>query len=332
MKILWGRLVSVFNLDFQAGRQQEARIMFVEYKGTIFGLARWQWKPLLIFVLVSTGIVVGHQFYPKLVGFIEIPSLPLGVVGGAIGIFTSFRTNSAYQRWWEGRQLWGRLVNSSRHFCTQVLAYLPMDEGDRPSELQKRLVRRQILYVHMLRCLLRKQDPWADQEVRRYVKEADVQALRAQSSIAHAILHEHAKDIAACADAGKLEPLRLKAIDETLANVLDVQGGCERIKNTPFPRGYGFIAERLIWAFGWLLPLGLVESAAWATIPITVLVCMSFLLIGEVGRVLEDPFTMFWPALPLSALSTTIEANLLDRLGETEVPALHKPNEQGILM
>jgi putative membrane protein len=81
-----------------------------------------------------------------------------------------------------------------------------------------------------------------------------------------------------------------------------------------------------------LLPFALVKDLAWVTVPMNVLVCMSFALISEAGRVLEDPFTMFWNGLPLSALSTTIEINLRQRLGERDVPALPKPNEQGILM
>ena len=68
----------------------------------------------------------------------------------------SFRTNSAYQRWWEGRQLWGRLINVSRHFATQALVYLQ----DHPEEA-KALVRKQIAYAHILRCRLRDQDALA---------------------------------------------------------------------------------------------------------------------------------------------------------------------------
>lgn len=91
------------------------------------------------------------------------------------------------------------------------------------------------------------------------------------------------------------------------------------------PRGYGYFAERLIQAFGMLLPLGLVESLGWLSIPMNMLVCLAFYLISEVGRVLEDPFTMFWPALPLFALSKTIEINLRQRLGETDLPAMPQP-------
>ena len=80
------------------------------------------------------------------------------------------------------------------------------------------------------------------------------------------------------------------------------------------------------------MPLGLVKDLGWGAVPVTFLVCMAFLMINEVGRVLEDPFTMFWPALPLSALSKTIEINLRERLGETELPPMPVQDERGILM
>jgi putative membrane protein len=134
------------------------------------------------------------------------------------------------------------------------------------------------------------------------------------------------------ADRGVLDTFRLQSLDRSIATLLDVQGGCERIKRTPFPPGYGFLATRLIQLYSLLLPMALVDDLGWIAIPVTLAVCLGFTLISEVGRVLEDPFTMFWPALPLSALSTTIEINLRERLGETDVPPMPKPNDRGILM
>lgn len=84
--------------------------------------------------------------------------------------------------------------------------------------------------------------------------------------------------------------------------------------------------------FSVLFPLAVVDDLAWLTVPLTILVCLSFTMISETGRVLEDPFTMFWPALPLSALSRTIEVNLRQRLGDPELPPLLQPNARGILM
>ena len=114
--------------------------------------------------------------------------------------------------------------------------------------------------------------------------------------------------------------------------LLDVQGGCERIKRTPMPRGYSYFADQLIRTFGVLFPLAIAQDLWVMAIPINVLVCLAFLMISEVGRVLEDPFTMFWNGLPLSALTRTIESNLQQRLGDRDVRPLLKADQNGILM
>ncbi len=311
--------------------------MFVDYKGSVFGLIGWQWKAVLLFVIASTVVVAAEHFLG--VDHLLLPVTPVAVVGGAIGIFVSFRTNSAYDRWWEGRKLWGQLINTSRHFCSQVLAYLPRADGKigskaAPSELQRDLITRQIAYVHALRVLLRQQDLKADPDVQRFVPADQLAELAAESNPTHALLQTQLELIVGELEAGRLTEQRMQSFDDSIRALLDIQGGCERIKKTPFPRGYGFIAERLIQAYGVLLPLGLVGGIEndWIAIPMTVLVCLSFALISEVGRVLEDPFTMFWPALPLSAMATTIEINLRQRLGERELPVMPKPDARGVLM
>ncbi len=305
--------------------------MFVSYQGSVASLLGWQWRSLIIYGVLATAIVA----MDRVLGWhwFEVTTLPLGVLGGAIGIFVSFRTNSAYDRWWEGRRLWGQLINTSRHFATQVLTFVDSKHTDAASvELEHVLVRRHIAYVHVLRCALRNQDPFADEEVLRFLDEDERTALRGESNLNHALLHRQSETLVQLADAGKLDTFRLQSLDRSIATLLDVQGGCERIKKTPFPPGYGFLASRLIFAYAVLMPLGIVADVGWATIPLTMLVCIGFTLISEVGRVLEDPFTMFWPALPLSALSRTIEVNLRQRLGERDLPPMLQPTERGILM
>jgi putative membrane protein len=314
--------------------------MFVEFRGSVLGLIAWQWKAVLLFTVVASAIVAAEHFFFHHAQHAFLPVAPVAVVGGAIGIFVSFRTNSAYERWWEGRKLWGALVNSSRHFASQVLTYLPGPEHGAareppvPSELQRALVQRHIAYVHALRVGLRGDALADDADFRSFVSEKELARLVLESSPTHALMHTQMRALVAENEAGRLASDRLRSFDETLRALLDVQGGCERIKKTPFPRSYGFIAERLIMSYGLLLPLGIVGNVEndWIAIPLTVLVCLSFLLISEVGRILEDPFTHFWAALPLSALSKTIEINLRQRLGDADLPAIPRPNERGILM
>lgn len=299
--------------------------MIVTSRGSVFRLLFWQWKATTLFTLCALGVVLLNKFAG--VGW-NLPALPLGVAGGALGIFVSFRTNSAYDRWWEGRKLWGRMINSSRHFCSQAIVYL----GDNGVEAAKAYVRRHVAYVHTLRCLLREQDPFADGDVVQFLTEEEKTELPGQSNVTHALLHAQLTGLRAEAAAQNIDDFQLQSLDRTIASFLDIQGGCERIKKTPMPRGYGFIAERLVVAFGCLLPFALVKDLGWVTIPISVLVCLSFALISEAGRVLEDPFTMYWNGLPLFALSKTIETNLRERTGERGLPPLPKPNAKGILM
>lgn len=297
--------------------------MMVSNRISVFGLLGWQWRSALLFTVAATAAQLLH-IGPKWT-HLTIPAMPLGVVGGAIGIFVSFRTNSCYARWWEGRQLWGRLVNLSRTFASQALTAF---EGD----IARELVRRQYAYAHLLRCSLRDQSPWDDADVIASTTAAERESLRADKNPCFALMHLQREALTRRVAAGELSEFRLQSFDATIAGVIDAQGGCERIKRTPFPRGYGVVSQWLILAYGCILPFGIVKDLGWATIPLSLLACMSFLLIGETGRVLEDPFNLFWNALPLSALTRTIEVNLRQRLGDRDVPPLLTPDEKGILM
>ena len=96
--------------------------MMVENVGTVSGLLQWQSQAVRIYALGGVVAVAVYTIFEQWLGWfhIALPSLPLAIVGGALGIFVSFRTNSAYDRWWEGRKLWGRLINTSRHWSSQV--------------------------------------------------------------------------------------------------------------------------------------------------------------------------------------------------------------------
>lgn len=297
--------------------------MMVHNRGSVLSLLAWQWRNTLIFAGAALAVVAMHEHWA-----LEwtLPIVPVSVLGGAIGIFASFRTNSAYDRWWEGRKLWGRMINSSRMWSTQALAYL--DDPD----LAHRLVLRHVSYVHALRCLLRKQDPFSDGEFLAHLPDADLEALRAESNLTHALLHRQAEALRAALDAGHIDAFRLQSMDRTLMDLLNIQGGCERIKGTPLPRGYGFIVETLIQYYSLLLPFALVEDVGWFAVPLNLIVCLGFALISEAGRVLEDPFNLFWNALPLSELSRKIEVNLRQRLGHDDLPPMLTPDAKGILM
>jgi len=298
--------------------------MMVSNRGSFLRVLLWQWRFTLVFILGGVVAWGGHLFaWPEL----KLPSTPATVIGAALGIFAAFRANAAYARWWEGRQLWGRLVNASRMWASQVRAYFD------DTALAERLIRRHQLYVHVLRCQLRDDDPWQDEHVQRLaarlgLDDEALARLKAQTSAGHALLDEQLLALAALKD---LDGRRLQSLDGTIMMFLDVQGGCERIKRTPMPRSYGFFVERLLLFFAVLFPLGLVHDIGWLVIPVNVVVCTGFSLISETGRVLEDPFTHFWNSLPLSNMSVNIERNLAQRLGDTELTPAIVVDDKGIL-
>ena len=302
--------------------------MMVSNRGSLFRLLQWQQEKVVWYATAAVVVWLAYSAHWVL-GLPELFSVPLGpvaVLGGAIGIFASFRTNSAYDRWWEGRKLWGRLINTSRHHATQVLSWI----DDR--EVAEALVRRQIAYVHTLRCLLRLQDPFADFKVAAYLAPDEQASLPGRSNTTHALLHLSHGQFTRWARENGLEPQLLQQLDESTRHLLDIQGGCERIKKTPLPRGYGFMVETLIRVFAVLLPVAIVSELGVMMIPVSVTICLAFALISEAGRVLEDPFDMYWNALPLFALTRTIENDLLSRLGVDELEPLPTPDASGILM
>jgi len=187
--------------------------------------------------------------------WLAISSLPLAMIGGALSVFLAFRNNSAYDRWWEARALWGSLVNTARTFSRQILTLADAVDNNDDRE---QLVELQIAYVHTLRCHLRKQNPFP--ELERSLPATSVAYLRGQRNVPAGMLFLLAQNVRKLFDAGRLDSIRFSQIDSSLTDLCNVQGACERIKNTPLPRQYEYLPRLLVGLFSLLLPFGLVEG------------------------------------------------------------------------
>ena len=300
------------------------------------GLLNWQRGPLFFFGAVGLAFVLLRKFWP-LGSVLEISPTPLSILGGGLAIFVGFRTNTAYARWWDARRMWGGLVNASRMLSTQVASHLPW-EGREPSKLQRDVVLVLCAYVHALRCSLRDEKALADADVGRLLEAQELisdderRLLAKEPNLAHALLDRVHRALAAESREGRLPELALTSMDRTVADLLDNQGGLERIKRTPMPPAYGLIAYYLTLSFGLVFPLALHDDLDLWVVPLNMLVAGSFLFVNELGRVLEDPFTMFWNGLPLTQLSRMIEANARARLGDLGAPPVPTPDANGVLM
>ena len=261
--------------------------------------------------------------------WIDVPIAIPAMLGTALSILLGFRTASAYNRWWEARTLWGAIVNDSRTFTREVLTLLIEEDGERPKALQKKLIYRQIAWCYALRCSLRAEAPLTD--VGPFLESEEIEALRNEQHVPNALLQTQADLLNKAYREGLLTQFFFTTLDATLKRLTDHMGGCERIKKTVFPGHYSFFISRTLLVFYILLPAGLCEHLGWFTIPIALVIELLFGVIETAGRQLQDPFENRINDTPMSAISRTIEINLRQQLGETDLPAKLEP-VRGVLM
>jgi ion channel-forming bestrophin family protein len=258
-------------------------------------------------------------------GVLDLSPVPFSLMGVAIGIFLGFRGKTAYDRFWEGRTLWGALVNNTRNASRQVLTLLvaPPEQQEELRATQKRAVYLLIAFAHALRHHLRNTAPWDD--LAQFVHPSDMEGLRAQRNVPLAILQRLGRGLARARERGWLNDLHVPALDAMLTELTNVQGGCERIRNTPVPYAYGVLSHRVAAVFCFFLPLGIVDDVGGYTPFVTLLVSYAYLGLDSLGSEVEEPFGTDPHDLPLSALCRTIEVNLRQLLEETDVPDFLTP-------
>ena len=251
----------------------------------------------------------------------------LSPISTALALFLGFRTNSAYDRWWEARTLWGGIVNHSRNLARQVLTLTDAPKSDAEERtlkaFEKEMVYSQIAFVHALRCFLRQQP--ASDDIAPYLAPALVESLRDQKNIPQAILLHMSERLRQAFRDGYFDSIRFTAISNTLSELTNAQGGCERIKNTPIPRQYDFFPRLYVGIYCILLPFGLVSEMHWYTPMAAVAIGFLFFVLDSIGRNIESPFENTINDTPMSAISRTIEINLRQMLGEKDLPSPVEP-------
>ena len=245
------------------------------------------------------------------------PSLPLTLFGSALALFLGFRSNSAYQRWWEGRVLWGSMINASRSLSRQLRNFLNVAEAH---DLRRRIVVRQLAYVNALRCQLRRQP--VDAEVLRFLTKGEAEPALARSNIANGLLDGTGRRIDDARRHGWIDTILQSRMEATLVDIANAQGGMERLKNTPLPTQYRFLPTFFTHLLCLLLPVGLVESLGVATPLGSTVAGLMFLAVLRIGDDLVEAFSDTVHDVPLSAMCRTIEIDLLQSLGEEAPPPL----------
>lgn len=274
---------------------------------------------------VTAFSLIATLLYQEVPAFhYSLTSMPFTVVGLALGIFLGFRNTAAYDRFWEGRKLWGQLVNTSRSLTRQVLTLLVPNDAENEQEraelreLQLRMVHAVIAYAHAFRRMLRKEDPI--ERIRELLPEEAVERLRAEENVPFAITQLLGEWILEARKRGWVHPMHVPQLEASLCSITDLQGGCERIQSTPIPFSYTVLLHRIVAVYCICLPFGIDEAVGWARPVVVMVVSYAFFGLDQIGEEIEDPFGRDTHDLSLAAISRTIERNLRRRIGEP-VPA-----------
>ena len=297
----------------------------------------WQLTRHSLYLFIAYNTAVCLLYGPLNVHWLDIPWQPVALLGTAVAFYIGFKSNGSYDRFWEGRQLWGTIVNTSRVWAIRAFDYVHatsdevIPEADDISELHRRLLYRQIAWCNALRLHLRRQTAaqW-DIEVAPFLPPEEAATAKVLSNPPTHLLRQQSIELRELFQRGLLTEFRQVALMQTIQDLLNAQGGCERIKNTPFPRQYAYFSFIFVWVCAAVLPLGLVEEFdsrmalgqyhVWLMVPFSVLVSWVFNVIEVVGHTSENPFENDIYDVPMTAICRSIEIDLRELLGETELP------------
>ena len=278
-------------------------------------------RSLLLNIALATLVtaVHGNLFSLK----ITLTPIPFTLIGLPLAIFLGFRNTTAYDRYWEGRKLWGELVHRTRSLSRQCLGWIegggPIAAARRDTDVRVRIIHRAIAFADVLRMRLRDQRDEA--LLQQWLTPADFDAVREASDPASMILLDIGRDLGECVRTDRIQPCLAASIDGTLSSLAAVAASCERIKNTPIPFSYTLLLHRTAYMYCFLLPFGLVDTTGFMTPFVVGIVAYTFFGLDALGDEIEEPFGLENNDLPLDMLCRSIEISLLESLGEKDLPA-----------
>jgi ion channel-forming bestrophin family protein len=281
--------------------------------------------PLLYAAAVAVIVTALHEIFD--VAHLALPFAPIGTLGAAVAIFAAFRINAANSRWAEARMQWATIQNSCRVLTRQLMAATTNSVAtgavmpEAAAAYRRDMASRVIAFAYLLGARLRgtndstAAEPWLPDDIQGLTRAVDPPNLVLQS------VAVRVKDGVRDGMVGQFDPISLET---TLAALNSAAVTCERIKHTPTPRQYDYFTRVAIAAFSTLLPFGLLGALpptdAWWTVPLTVVIAGTFIVLERVGAVLDAPFSNTVTDVPINAICREIERDLLEQLGERPLP------------
>ncbi|WP_111672258.1 bestrophin family protein [Algoriphagus litoralis] len=328
--------------------------MYVNRHYHIWSTIRWSKKPLTNAFLYSAAVIVLYE----ITGLpFSLPWQPISVIGIAVAFYLGFKNNSSYDRAWEARKIWGAIINDSRSLAMGILS-LP---GSNVSEEWKReFIFQHLAWVIALKHSMRKMKTWEhgakvenlvftpyyreegmrglDPELEKYLSKAQIEKLKSYTNIPFQLLKNQSLELKKLEEEGGITEYKHVWLQQLLAKLTDNQGMSERIKNFPFPRQYASTGLFINYIFCALIPFGLLDIFSqssilhyWLTVPFSTVIIWIFFLVDRIGDYSENPFEGAYNDVPISSITRVIEIDLLELLGEKDIPAPY-PVENGFLM
>ncbi|OCA73500.1 bestrophin family protein [Chryseobacterium arthrosphaerae] len=281
------------------------KMLFVWHGSVLPGLL----PRLFLLLILSLGVVYlrGVIFSFK----IPLNPAPLTLFGFVLALFLGFRNNVSYERFWEGRKLWGALLNTARSLTRQALTLKDI-KGSNVSVPE--FIQLLGAFVFALKHQLRGTDAYEDLQHRLNEDQLKtVAASKYKPAVIMKLLGEWVQKVKA---EGSIDSIRQARFDENFDKLSDIVGGCERIVSTPIPYSYRVLLHRTVYIYCFLLPFGLVDSLRWFTPLIVVFVAYTFVAFEAIADEIEEPFGTEANDLALNSMCIMIDETIHEMAGE----------------
>lgn len=239
-------------------------------------------------------------------GSLEVNSSVHSLLGIVLGLFLVFRTNTAYDKWWEGRKIWGALVNDCRNLALKLDAFLALEE----KALRRRMCDLITNYPKVLKEHLR-DNKVGKSLVDRQNQLTDIAKWDHQPNYIASKIYQ---EITSMFNSGKINGEQLFLLDKEIKGLTDHLGACERIKNTPIPYAYNMYMKKFIFLYSLTLPLGFINDFGYWTIPVTLFIFYFLVTIEFIAEEIEEPFGLDENDLPTDELSDKINDSVVEIL------------------
>jgi putative membrane protein len=313
--------------------------------------------------LLIIGLVPVVLYQVAGLTWIAIPWTVVALLGTATAFIVGFKNTQTYNRTWEARQIWGAILNSSRAWGTMSRDFISNKEKS------KLLVYRHFAWLTALRYAMRDSRVWEttnkayneeykafysiperetplEEELKKYLSGEELKYILSTKNRAAQILSLQSKTTKELFDNKETDEYRFVEMQRAIKDLFDQQGKSERIKNFPYPRQFATINSFFIKLFCLLLPFGMLKefdklnesidgfmkgNMVWLVIPFSVLISWVYTALEQVGESTENPFEGAANDVPISQMSRTIEIDMREMLGETDLPSALQPKNNIIL-